>query len=325
MDSHRSASVGGHTRGSSRSSLGCGTSSTRLCFPWPYLIGLLETIDAQESRFVEPGNVSEVFDSDVWVAAVPGLVGGFMDRGACCLNGGGLDGCGILGLPANFAAGVGGNGLFGGCDGLPMTGLGESGLEGAGDWGKSFAGGSGGTAIVGPLLPSSFTSSRPSDRDSWIPISFSKSIISLSSMVTMGRTSTHRDGTWKTNGICRRCPADETRFVEAKGETGRTGGLAAGTWVETGVATSIKRMDWPWPWPWPWGIEGDRTSTDFTWPRTVMSTAVETTPLHSWEPVSRAHGKIISLPGKQSHGRSDARWGALGSQGGVLMLAGRET
>jgi hypothetical protein len=187
-------------------------------------VGLLETIDAQESRFVEPGNVSEVFASDAWVAAVPGLVGGFIDRGACCLNGGGLDGCGILRLPVNFAAGVGGNGLVGGCDGLPMMGLGGPGLEGGGGCGKSFAGGSGGTAIVGPFIPSFSMSSRPPDRDSWMPISFSKSIMSFSSMVTTGRTSTHRgDDTWETSGICRRCPADETRFVEAKGGTGRIG------------------------------------------------------------------------------------------------------
>lgn len=68
------------TSGSSGSSLGCGTSSTRLNFPFPYLMGLLlvET-DDQDNRFVDPMILLGASDS---VLAVDGRVSGFMARGA---------------------------------------------------------------------------------------------------------------------------------------------------------------------------------------------------------------------------------------------------
>ena len=118
-----------------------------------------------------------------------------MDRGACGLSGGGRDGCVILGLSDDLAAGVGGNGLFGGCDGLPM-GVGVPSFRGAGHPGRSFAGGSGGTVMTGPR--SSFIQlSASSGRERSIPNSCSKSIPTrMEPMVAIGGTSTHGgDGT----------------------------------------------------------------------------------------------------------------------------------
>ena len=71
------------TNGSSGSSLGCGTSSTLLYLPWPYLTGLLlEMMDPYESLLVDPSILGGAFQSDPWDAAVPGRVGGFIPSGA---------------------------------------------------------------------------------------------------------------------------------------------------------------------------------------------------------------------------------------------------
>jgi hypothetical protein len=119
-----------------------------------------------------------------------------MDKGPCGLNGGGRDGCGTLGLSDDLAAGVGGNGLFGGWDGLPM-GVGVPSFRGAGHPGRSFAGGSGGTVMTGPRPISFIQLSVPSGRERSIPSSCSKSIPTRTeSMVAIGGTSTHGgDGT----------------------------------------------------------------------------------------------------------------------------------
>jgi hypothetical protein len=102
------------TKGSSGSSLGWGTSSTRPYFPCPYLIRLFEAIVVQESRFVDPGNVREAGVRDVWVVAVPGLVGGFIARGACGHSKRARDGGDLFEVAADFVTGLGGSGLFGG-------------------------------------------------------------------------------------------------------------------------------------------------------------------------------------------------------------------
>jgi hypothetical protein len=155
-------------------------------------MGLLEAIDAHESRIVDPGNLRGTAVPRIWSDAVPGLVGGFMARGACGLSGGGRDGWGSFGLFGDFDTGLGGSGLFGGSDGLPI-GLVEAGAVGAGGSGKSFAGGSGGIAIVGPLpaLPiiSCFLAlvSEGSTLNS-----FSRSMSNVGqSTITTGGTSTH--------------------------------------------------------------------------------------------------------------------------------------
>jgi hypothetical protein len=75
-------------------------------------------MDVQESRFVEPGNLRTVDVAELWVAAVPGRVGGFIERGPCGLSGGRRVGGGSLGLSVDFCpglvVGLGGNGRFGG-------------------------------------------------------------------------------------------------------------------------------------------------------------------------------------------------------------------
>lgn len=75
---------GGLTRGSSRSLLGCGTSSTWLNFPLPYLRILPPVVEPEEpyeplfSDMNMTGGSLISFPED---AAVPGLVGGFMPNG----------------------------------------------------------------------------------------------------------------------------------------------------------------------------------------------------------------------------------------------------
>lgn len=144
------------------------------------MVGLLDTIEVQESRLVEPGNLMtgdapEAWLAEVWLAAVPGRVGGFMVRGPCGLAGGRRDGGGSLGLPAVFVGGGGGNGLFGGRDGLLKWGDGYS-FRGTGRLGGSFAGGVGGTVMFGRRSMSRSKPSLPPGREKPSLNSFSRSI-----------------------------------------------------------------------------------------------------------------------------------------------------
>jgi hypothetical protein len=78
------------------------------------LTGLFEAIDTQDSRLVEPGNLNGASVPDIWLADVPGLVGGFIARGACGLKGGGRAGGGTVGTSEDLGVGVDGSGLLGG-------------------------------------------------------------------------------------------------------------------------------------------------------------------------------------------------------------------
>lgn len=119
-------------------------------------MGLLETTDDQESRLFEPGNTNGTGFRDAWPAAVPGLVGGFMARGACArracglIDGNRVGGGGLGESDEPVVIGGGGSGLLGGRDGL-ATGLGGSRLTGAGILGRSLLGGTGGNSMMGPI------------------------------------------------------------------------------------------------------------------------------------------------------------------------------
>jgi hypothetical protein len=135
-----------------------------LYLPWPYLIGLLvEATDVHDNRFVEPVILgAEEVAGD---AAVPGLVGGFIPRGAWGRSGAGLKGGGRLGASDDVSTvkvvGLGGNGLFGGADELLLPGLDPSKFNGGGLFGASFAGGVGGTAHLLTPFSSCRASSMP--------------------------------------------------------------------------------------------------------------------------------------------------------------------
>jgi hypothetical protein len=120
---------------------------------------LLEAMDPHDNRFVEPATL------DPCDAAVPGLVGGFIPRGACGLSCTGRSGGGLFGASGELvfnrdvstfnAVGLGGSGLVGGSNGGGsdelVPGLDPCTFNGAGLIGRSFAGGVGGTASIGPF------------------------------------------------------------------------------------------------------------------------------------------------------------------------------
>lgn len=172
------------TSGSSGSSLGWGTSSTRPNFPCAYLMGLLDCSEVQDSLLVDPASRIGIMP-DVWVVAVlgrvgvlaapvrvvvavAGRVGGFMFRGCGLRNDGarvGRGGFGDAAVDGREAAavpgldvavdgleGVGGSGPFGGSVGAGRMLAGRAGgravsfAASGGNGGRSFGGTGGGTS-----------------------------------------------------------------------------------------------------------------------------------------------------------------------------------
>jgi hypothetical protein len=96
-----------------------------------------------------------------------------MARGACGLRVGALVGEGFLGTSSDdLVVGRDGSGLFGGSDGLPI-GVDGPDLEGVGGLGRSFAGGGGGTAMIGPLKPVPIAVLLSGSRDGSTTVPFS--------------------------------------------------------------------------------------------------------------------------------------------------------
>lgn len=167
--------------------------------------------------------------TEVWEAAVPGLVGGFILNGACGLNGGGLVGGGFVGAApdelvdglvdgAVLVVGVGGNGLFGGS------------VAGGGVCGRlsSFDGGNGGIDI---FKPSPFSLHKPSSPNR-NPISFSNpssfSMLQsgpapfvISHRLGLGRLRSMRPKSVSCRPVLRRCPADDTMGIQPSLKRGR--------------------------------------------------------------------------------------------------------